>query len=101
MAAVIRRPRAGRIRLGQVKDHLDTVRQARGGARRRALRLGTSPGAAPASARCGRTHENSARQGKASKDGCPGPLLAACLSAHRTMINGSALCADLAVTERD
>ena len=30
-----------------------------------------------------------------------GPLLAAYLSAHRTMINGSALCAALAVTERD
>jgi hypothetical protein len=30
-----------------------------------------------------------------------GPVLAACLSAHRTMINGSALCAALAVTERD
>jgi len=29
------------------------------------------------------------------------PLLAAYLSAHRTMINGSALCAALAVTERD
>jgi hypothetical protein len=29
------------------------------------------------------------------------PLLAASLSAHRTMINGSALCAALAVTERD
>ena len=28
-------------------------------------------------------------------------LLAAYLSAHKTMINGSALCADLAVTERD
>jgi hypothetical protein len=28
------------------------------------------------------------------------PLLAAYLSAHRTMINGSALCAALAVTER-
>jgi hypothetical protein len=30
-----------------------------------------------------------------------GGLLAAYLSAHRTMINGSALCAALAVTERD
>ena len=30
-----------------------------------------------------------------------GQLLAAYLSAHRTMINGSALCAALAVTERD
>jgi hypothetical protein len=29
------------------------------------------------------------------------PVLAAYLSAHRTMINGSALCAALAVTERD
>jgi hypothetical protein len=29
------------------------------------------------------------------------PLLAAYLSAHRTMITGSALCAALAVTERD
>jgi hypothetical protein len=29
------------------------------------------------------------------------PLIAAYLSAHRTMINGSALCAALAVTERD
>jgi hypothetical protein len=29
------------------------------------------------------------------------PLLATYLSAHRTMINGSALCADQAVTERD
>ena len=29
------------------------------------------------------------------------PLLAAYLSAHRSMINGSALCAALAVTERD
>jgi hypothetical protein len=31
----------------------------------------------------------------------PVPVLAAYLSAHRTMINGSALCAALAVTERD
>src|SRR5512142_460123 len=31
----------------------------------------------------------------------PEPVLAAYLSAHRTMINGSALCAALAVTERD
>ena len=31
----------------------------------------------------------------------PEVLLAAYLSAHRTMINGSALCAALAVTERD
>jgi integrase/recombinase XerD len=30
-----------------------------------------------------------------------GRVLAASLSAHRTMINGSALCAALAVTERD
>jgi hypothetical protein len=30
-----------------------------------------------------------------------GLVLAAYLSAHRTMINGSALCAALAVTERD
>ena len=29
------------------------------------------------------------------------PVLAAYLSAHRTMINGTALCAALAVTERD
>ena len=28
-------------------------------------------------------------------------VLAAYLSAHRTMINGSALCAALAITERD
>jgi hypothetical protein len=32
--------------------------------------------------------------------GRPG-VLAACLSAHRTMINGCALCAALAVTDRD
>jgi hypothetical protein len=31
----------------------------------------------------------------------PELLLAAYLSAHRTMINGGALCAVLAVTERD
>jgi LuxR family transcriptional regulator, maltose regulon positive regulatory protein len=31
----------------------------------------------------------------------PPALLAAYLSAHRTMINGSALCAALAITERD
>jgi hypothetical protein len=32
---------------------------------------------------------------------CFTPVLAAYLSAHKTMINGSALCAGLAVTERD
>jgi hypothetical protein len=48
------------------------------------------PGAAPIDAGASANRE----RGK-------GRLLAAYLSAHRTMINGSALCADQALTERD
>ena len=40
--------------------------------------------------------------GQVEGDRCyPDLVLAACLSAHRTMINGNSPCAALAVTERD